>query len=246
MSMDIRYPNITAKDSASQMAQMKSYLHQLVDQLNWALKNVERGTSGSAVYMGNTSASAAGGTDAKAQATFNSVKALIIKSADIVNAYYQEISRRLEGVYVAESDFGVYAEQTSQQIAENSTYINQMYTDLQQITSDIEGLENSLIGVEAHIKTGLLYYADDGSPVYGLEIGQKTEIDGVEVFNQFARFTSEKLSFYDSNGIEVAYISDKKLYITHIEVTGSFTQGGFVDTVLADRSVVTKWVGGGS
>jgi hypothetical protein len=65
------------------------------------------------------------------------------------------------------------------------------------------------------------------------------------VFNKFARFTSEKLSFYDSNGIEVAYISDKKLYITHIEVTGSFTQGGFVDTVLADRSVVTKWVGGG-
>lgn len=244
MSMDIRYPNITGKDSEAQLIQVKSYLHQLVGQLNWALKNVEGGTSGSEAYMDKGTAST-GGPDAKSQATFNSIKSLIMKSADIVNAYYQEINRRLEGVYVAESDFGVYVEQTSQQIEENSTSIDQLYTNLQQIITDIEGMEHSLIGVEAHIRSGLLYYDEDGVPIYGLEIGQKTEIDGEEVFNQFARFTAEKLSFYDSNGNEVAYISDKKLYITHIEVTGSFTQGGFVDTILVDRSVVTRWVEGG-
>ena len=242
MSMDIRYPNITAKDSTAQMAQVKSYLHQLVDQLNWALKNVEGGTSGSGVYMGYSSASASGETDAKAKVTFNSIKALIMKSADIVNAYYDQINARLKGVYVAESDFGVYAELTEQQIQANSSSINQLYTNMQQIITDIEGLEHNLIEVEAHINSGLLYYDDAGAPVYGLEIGQKTAIDGAEVFNKFARFTAEKLSFYDSNGNEVAYISDKKLYITQIEVTGSFTHGGFVDTVLADRSVVTKWV----
>ena len=241
MSMDIRYPNITAKDSEAQLLQVKSYLHQLVDQLNWALKNVESGASESDVYV-NTSAAGGGGADAKSKATFNSVKALIMKSADIVNAYYQEINHRLEGVYVAESDFGVYVEQTAQEIEANSASIDLLFTNLQQIITDIEGLEHTVIEVEAHIRPGLLYYADDGSPVYGLEIGQKTEINGVEIFNQFARFTAEKLSFYDSNGIEVAYISDKKLYITHIEVTGSFTQGGFVDTVLADRSLVTKWI----
>ena len=79
-------------------------------------------------------------------------------------------------------------------------------------------------------------------PVYGIEVGQRTEIDGVEVFNKYARFTSDRLSFYDQNDNEVAYISDKKLYITHIEVTGSYTISGFVDTVLADGSVVTKWM----
>lgn len=242
MSMDIRYPNITAKDSEAQLLQVKSYLHQLVDQLNWALKNVEGGASGANIYMGNVSASGDDGTDAKAKVTFNSIKSLIIKSADIVNAYYDQINTRLSGVYVAESDFGVYAEETEQQIEENSTSINQLFTNLQQIITDIEGLEHNLIEVEAHINSGLLYYDDTGAPVYGLEIGQKTEIDGEEVFNKFARFTAEKLSFYDSNGNEVAYISDKKLYITHIEVTGSFTQGGFVDTVLDDESVVTRWV----
>ena len=90
------------------------------------------------------------------------------------------------------------------------------------------------------------YYDDSGVPVYGLEIGQRTEKDGEEIFNKFARFTAEKLSFYDQNDNEVAYISDRKLYITHIEVIGSYSQGGFVDTTLADGSIVTRWVGGDS
>ena len=108
----------------------------------------------------------------------------------------------------------------------------------------------------AHIKSGLLYYAGEdgteysseipnGAPVYGLEVGQRIVADGVETFNKYARFTANKLSFYDQNDNEVAYISDYKLYITYVEVIGSFKQGGFIDTTLGDKSVVTKWIGGG-
>lgn len=243
MIVDFRFPNITAKDEAGQLIQMKSYLHQLVEQLNYAMKTVESGSS-SAVASASHPASAAGSEDAKAQATFNSIKSLIIKSADIVNAYYETINARLMGLYVAESDFGIFAEQTNLALESNSTAIAQHYENIQQILSEIEGFENSLIGVNAHIKSGLLYYGDDGAPVYGLEIGQRTEIDGVETFNKYARFTAEKLSFYDSNDNEVAYISDKKLYITHVEITGSFSLGGFVQNVLVDLSVVEKWAGG--
>ena len=67
----------------------------------------------------------------------------------------------------------------------------------------------------------------------------------MEVFDKFARFTSDRLSFYDQNDNEVAYISDRKLYITHVEVKGTFSIGGFIDTVLSDGSIVTKWVGTG-
>lgn len=245
MSIDFRFPNITARDEAGQLRQMQSYMFQLVEQLNYAMKTVEDGTSGSVAYQSKTAPSAAGGEDAKAQATFNSIKSLIIKSADIVNAYYEAINARLKGLYVAESDFGTFAEETNLALESNSTAISQQYENIQQILSEIEGFENALIEVNAHIKTGLLYYGEDGAPVYGLEIGQRTEIDGEETFNKYARFTSEKLAFYDSNDNEVAYISDKKLYITHVEVTGSFSLGGFVDTVLADGSVLTKWVAGG-
>lgn len=244
MSMDFRFPNITAKDEAGQLRQMQSYMFQLVEQLNWAMKTVEGGSSGATTYVSNASGTAAGGTDAKTQATFNSIKSLIIKSADIVNAYYETINARLKGQYVAQSDFGTFAEETNLKLESSSTAIAQHYESIQQILSEIEGFDNSIIGVNAHIKSGLLYYGDDGAPVYGLEIGQRTEVGGVETFNKYARFTSEKLSFYDSNDNEVAYISDKKLYITHVEITGSFALGGFVDTVLPDKSVVTKWVGG--
>ena len=242
MSIDIRFPNITAKDEAGQLVQVKSYLHQLVEQLNWAMNTLESGNSTSVENA--KSGSAASEKKEDPATSFNQIKGLIIKSADIVNAYYEEINKKLAGIYVAESDFGVFAEQTEQDIKANSTSIEQFYTNLQQVITDVESVEHTIIEVNAHIKSGLLYYDEAGTPVYGLEIGQRSEIDGEEVFNKYARFTSDKLSFYDSNNNEVAYISDKKLYITHVEVTGSFTLGGFVDTVLADKGVVTKWVGG--
>ena len=239
----IRYPNIIGKSDSQKLEQMKSYLHQLADELNFQLDKTGNLVSG---YPSTANETAKVPKKTDPVSSFNDIKALIIKSADIINAYYDEINARLEGVYVAESDFGIYAEQTSNEIDANSQRIQQNYESLQQLVTEIEGAGHSMIGVNAHIKSGLLYYADDGTPVYGLEIGQRTEIDGQEVFDKFARFTAEKLSFYDQNDNEVAYISDRKLHITHIEVIGSFSQGGFVDTTLADGSIVTRWMRGES
>jgi hypothetical protein len=235
MSTNIRLPNINAKTEAGQLLQVKSYLLQLAEQLNFALQDVE--SKAVANTPKNAASSSTSNTEKEAQSAFTTIKALIIKSADIVNAYYDEINKRLEGVYVAESDFGVYAAQTSQDIQANSTSIASLYTNIQTIITDVE----RLVKANAYIKSGLLY-EDAGVPVYGLEIGQSNEIDGVEVFNKFARFTADKLSFYDSNDNEVAYVSDRKLYITIVEVTGEFIMGGFVDIILPDKSVVTKWV----
>ena len=243
MSNKFRLPNITAKDDSGKLAQVQSYMYQLVEQLNWALNNVVTETSVTTAVASGTVASTGQSAD-QAQATFNSIKGLIIKSADIVNAYYDKISQRLDGLYVAESDFGIYAEQTSQAIEATSTAIEQFYTDLQQIVTDIENVEHTLIEVNAHIKSGLLFYDDTGAPVYGLEIGQRTEIDGVESFNKYAQFTADKLAFFDQNGYEVAYISDRKLFISDVEITGSLLMGGFKRMVVPGVGVVTKWIGG--
>ena len=43
MSVNIRYPNITGLSEKEQLAQIKSYLHQLVEQLNYALPTLETG-----------------------------------------------------------------------------------------------------------------------------------------------------------------------------------------------------------
>ena len=277
MGVDIRRPNITATTEKEQLVQIKSYLIQLAEQLEWALKNAD--TSNNTVVVTPTAKSLQPGMSAaSAEATFGSIKALIIKSADIVNAYYEEISKKLEGQYVAQSDFGIFEEQTSQDVYENSTNITRAFSNVQQIktgvdsslatlteeinevdskVADVESnlstdiktlndtvktINTSIADIEANIKTGLLD-EKDGLPIYGVEIRQKNIVNGVEVYNKFARFTAGRLSFYDQNGFEVAYISDYKLYITHAEVTGTLKLGGYsVDTT---NGLTFKWVGRG-
>lgn len=242
MSANLRFPNITGQNDAQKLQQVQSYLHQLVQELNWAFDNV--GGAGGlkpSVELPKDSGSTAESADAVAK--FNDIKALIIKSADIVTAYYDNISARLKGIYVAQSDFGTYAEQTSNDIQATSEGISQLYSNIQEIITDIDNLEEARRDTNAYIRTGLLYEDPTIGPVYGVEVGQSTQIDGTEVFNKYARFTSNKLAFYDSNDIEVAYISDKKLYITHAEITGSLTQGKFVETAQSNGDIVKKWVG---
>lgn len=335
MAIEIRLPNLTGATEKEQLLQLKSYLYQLTEQLQWAFDNIETsGGSGNGGYVVNqapilSSSSSGGSSGGNAEVTFSEIKSLIIKSADIVNAYYDEINKRLEGLYVAQSDFGTYAEKTSQDIEANSTAITQTFENVQVIIDDtktdidgkinaangridetdgkvsnleegidlanarigeaedaletaktelnniihtvstsvsevdkllesaksqlqggiddlefaLEGLRQVVVGVTAYVKSGLLYYTDAGIPVYGIEIGQEVEANGTTVFNKFARFTSEKLSFYDANGNEVAYISDKKLYIGQAEITISLKVGGLLDLVMANGDVVTKWEG---
>ena len=100
MSFDFKLPNITATSDSGKVEQIRSYLYQLAEQLKWALNSIESG--GGKVLQQGTQSIEKEITDKEAQATFGSIKSLIIKSADIVEAYYEEISEKLVGEYVAE------------------------------------------------------------------------------------------------------------------------------------------------
>ena len=103
MSIAIRLPNITASTEEGKLQQMQSYMYQLVEQLNWALNTVESaqgGDTSAVVYQHREPATAQ-----EAEDTFNSIKALIIKSADIVKAYETTIFSDFNAKYFAESDF---------------------------------------------------------------------------------------------------------------------------------------------
>lgn len=240
MSVNLRLPNITASDATGQVQQMRTFLHQLVEQLNWALQNVDvRSPSGE-----KTTETAGSSASKDPLQTFSDIKSLIIKSADIVNAYYEKMNQKFSGQYVAQSTFGEYSEQTDQEIETNSTQIQQAFTNIQELNTTVASVESILVGVNAYINSGLLFYDESGTPVYGIEVGQRTEVDGLETFNKYARFTANKLSFYDENANEVAYISDYKLYITNVEITGSFRQGKLVTAVQSDGSLVRRYEGG--
>lgn len=239
--VDFRMPNISGSE-AEQLSQIRSYLYQFIPQLQWALSQLDASKESSYVVRAETKTTEKN-ESFNTEVAFGALKPLIIKSADIVQAYYEEISSRIEGSYAAESDFGTFVEKTEQEIVQSSTDIEQIFSDMQGILTDIENLNFTLAEANAHIKSGLIYYDDEGIPVYGLEIGQRNTVDGEEAFNKYARFTSDRLSFYDQNDTEVAYISDYKLYITNAEVTGTLKLGGFmIDTA---KGLTIKWVGRG-
>lgn len=323
--IDIRQPNITAGTPEQQLIQMRSYLYQLSQQLQWAFSTVSSSGSGNSVYVSPGSVgNAAVNARIDPQKTFAALKDLIIKSADIVNAYYDEINTKLSGVYVAQSDFGIYAEETGAVISANSTGVSQLYENNRTILLNIQTLEDSMkdefqrvdgaasdlfteiervdastntlsgtvgrletntqslsdsIGdletnaqnlsntvgqiadstasmaetvdalyaataeTNAYIKTGMLYEDEHGIPVYGLEVGQTNDVNGENVFTKFARFSSDRLSFYDRNDTEVAFISDYRLYISNAEVTGALTLTGKFK-IFYDHGLAFQWIGG--
>lgn len=235
--MDIRMPNITATTPQGQMEQVRSYLFQMVQQLNFSLKAVED----KALEAQTTAEGSAKNEVQQAQSTFNSIKGLIIKSADIVNAYTEVISHQLEGQYVAQSDFGTFLNTTIADIQADSEAIEQKYGNFQEIL-DALGERVSEIAANAYIRSGLLDYSDDGHGIYGIEIGQTDTEDGVVTFNRYSRFTSDGLSFFDNNGIETAYIKNSTLYITNAVVKGTLQVGKYV--LDPTYGLALLWMGG--
>lgn len=254
--MNLRYPNLTGKTPTEQIDQLKRYLYGLVEELN-----LREGKDGIRIQPINTipenqgSNGTAEETRVSPVGQFNQIKSLIIKSADIINAYSEEITRRLDGHYVAESEFGTYKEQTSQQILENSTGITRSFANIQKLEGQIEGM----IAANAYVRQGLLFTVGegnaekledelgqnlaDGTPVYGVEVGQTVSVDGVETFRKFARFTSYGMTLYDSNDNLSAYITDRKLNIPNAVIKKSMTRGGFKENIDADGGSVERWVG---
>ena len=239
--IDIRLPNITASTDSGKLQQMQSYMHQLVEQLNWALNTVESAQMDSSIpavkYESKPS------SPKEAEDTFNSIKALIIKSADIVKAYETTIFSDFNGKYFAESDFGTYLEETNRKVEENSKGVSESYKQIQAIDTDLDGIAEYINTTEGYIRRGIL----DEQGTIGIEVGET--MDGS--YHRYARFTAEKLSFFDINGSEVAYIGagdvDKSdsncLYVRGKAVfLGEIQLGGY-KTDTTDGLAFT-WIGG--
>lgn len=217
--IDIRLPNITATDTEGKMSQMQSYMHQLVEQLNWALSTVDNAIQGN---TSNVVVASQNGSNSEEEAvnTFNSIKALIIKSADIVSAYEETMREDFNGEYVAVSDFGTYTEKTDLAIETNSKGVSELYTNVQSIDNDVKTTKAIIRrGELGTYKNGELA----GQTAYGVAVGETNDSG---MFNSYAWFTATRLSFLD-DGWEVAYISKNKLYITDATFLGTVLFGNY-------------------
>lgn len=182
----------------------------------------------------------------------------ISKTVDGLTIKNQSLDGKVSGLELTVDGFKTYAEATY--VTEDGfeeTYKRVSEETTKEINDHFKALDKFKNDTTTNIKTGLLGYTEDDTPIpiYGIEIGQQTEnAEGEKVFDQYARFTSDKLSFYDQSKNEVASIGDEKMTISHVEIVGnktsksddygSFKQGKFVDTTRADGTIVSKWIGG--
>lgn len=218
--MSIPLPRQITGSGQEQLRQIQSYLFRLSQELELALGTVDKQLltlRDTAAQTERTVRAVSESQNPKAQ--FSSLKALIIKSADIVNAYSEEISRKLSGEYVAQSDYGTFRQETRQEIRENSQEITRAFSNMQVIEDTLAELNGAVTQVNAWIKTGKLGEDQDSVPIYGVEIGQQTEKDGIVAFQKFARLLADRLSFFDRNGLEVSYIGEESMHITRAEVS---------------------------
>ena len=242
----------------TQMAQMRSYMYQMVEQLNWALSAMDGGAQAQEQQLpGQTTAPA---SDNKKEDDTNqrmaNLRDLIIKSADVVRQEMDRLATELKGSYVAQSEFGDYLERISQRIEADPSQLSQYFKFASDIRADVDRVGVDFASyktdVEGYIRQGIVGY-DGTVPIIGIAIGQdiRTSQTGVETeqgvydvidkSSNMSVWTTEKLSFY-IGGQETAYFSNGKLTVAQIaadRITGagewdvSFTSG-----------VKFKWIGG--
>lgn len=204
--MNYRYPNITARDPLGQLRQVQGFLRQLVDSLNiQQAQTLETETTPTAAAE---SAGKGGNEQAAAEKSFEAMKALIIKSADIVEAYSQKISAQLNGQYVAQSDFGTYTQETAALLKAADDQIEALLKSVESIDSTtrekIAKLELDASGLNLEIQkiiedgvtkvAGTGYSFDEnGLMIYAVGSYIKNLLNNIGMY----------IGVYDSSGNEV-------------------------------------------
>ena len=195
-----RYPAITAGDLPGQMLQLKSYLKQLVDQLN-----KEGAANGSAPSGGSTINRQ--GSQNTGAASFEEIKSLVIKSAEVVSAVGNSVIKRLEGQYVAQSEYGTYTQDTAAALAASDRQISALLESVERIDTGLGNLEGSTLEQLARIQ------ATAGEVSVWM---QKVKTEGVDkvVTGMGHSFTDEGLRIQALNSEIENLLTNKGMFVS--------------------------------
>lgn len=225
------------------------YLFGMAQQLNIALNALDESNLSPEITAAISSGTKAGQEVAELPRQYQTLRTMIIKTADTITSEMERLSVSLEGTYVAKSDFGAYVQELSSYIEANPEALTQYYkfaSDLQANLDEVDvAFETYKTSTEGYIRTGIVYYEGE-IPVYGVAVGQNltsTTIDGEEVIDRRdfrATFTAKKLSFWQDE-TEVAYVSNNKLNINEVDILNSMRLGNW--DISTSNGLAIKWVG---
>ena len=179
------------------------------------------------------------------------LRALIVQNASYIRREMDKLRTELAGSYVAVSDFGQYLQELNAAIEADPAAVTQYYSFLSLLQADLSAVEASFqtyrVETEGYIRTGIVGY-EGQVPLYGVAVGQGltvTQVDGQSIITstQFrSTFTARELSFWQGE-VEVAYLSDNRLYISGITVLGAMDLGQKW-AISHENGLQIKWIGG--
>ena len=265
MSGNIRYPNITAQDQQGKLLQMQSYLHQLVDQLNFSLQAIGNGVNTPVAGQGtNTASKEPTAAEKQLLDSVNNLKSLIIKSANSVRAEMDVLETELQSTYVATSDFGTFQEDILTRLTSTAATLDQAISYYAELNALVEGNAEAfgqyVIETEGYIRQGIIGYGG-AVPTIGIAIGQDLTVlknadgtvatdtlDGrvyekIDTSSNMSIWTPDKLAFY-VNGVEIAYFSNGALYAGNIIVNGKLYLSHNKWEISHANGFAIKWIGG--
>lgn len=179
------------------------------------LKSAAR-SAGNAQAIAQQLQESAGVNQAERKKLYDSLYNQIVHTAsEITNAYLSEItasSQRLESsfseTYTAKSDTAALKSEMESRMEQTAQQITLSFSTANEYTVEVDEKLNAFVD---EMRTYIRFSGE------GIELGKLGSL-----------FTSllgnEKLSFMQS-GVEIAYISNNKMYITDAEITGRLTLG---------------------
>ena len=191
MSVNIRYPNITASTEKEQLSQIKSYLHQLVEQLNYALPTLGDGT-GSA----EASYEVQGG-----EMSYYELRSLIIQELQEVDRLFEELSQKMQADYVSDEELPKILEDNLKQAKESGEFSVSVEA-VSESTEDggintVRFTDGKSVNIRNGTQGGPGEPGEPGEPGRTPEKGVDyfTEEDVIAVADQAAVQLAEKISF---------------------------------------------------
>lgn len=238
-------------DTEYERRQIRSYLFQLTEQLQYALNNLDIDNFSE---KGKMEVQSDGGTSEKIikltedqTSAFNKLRDEIIHTAVAIrNEYKTDLEKtdyniRYEAaeMYVARSDgdptgtVSELKEYIQSSVDQTAREVRMEFSETAEIAQETA---DGLAEYKRDISTYIKFYED------GIEIG-KTQDD--ESLPYSVKITNEKMSFLQ-NGVEVAYIMYNKLYITVVEILdrlsiGSASMGGCFDFETSETGLGIIW-----
>lgn len=270
MSVNFSPPPTLRGDDKSSLTQMHAFLFRLTEQLNAALNETDRRIIETEHVTGISSTvegsiGGAGGSGAAGGAgkpslveQYESLKSLIIKTADTVHSEMDVIESTLKSDYMAWSDWGSYDERVENVITQTASGVVENYqfeSSAKPLKDQVADFDSYMIGASGFIQRGIIGFDENGHPIFGIAIGESLKrttktVDGVDYTDVFdmqqslATYTADRVTFWQ-NGVEAAWFSDSELVCVGIRAEKIIIGANQWEvSQSASDGFMIKWIGG--